>query len=196
MKITIGDRERKRILITGIVGSLTLLLAAVVIFVSIPRQAARATSGDWPTFRGGNGRTGFNASETSINPATAPNLKMRWSRKVKGKISAEPVEANGIIYWGGWSGIEHASRLSDGTDVWTANLGTMADPPCVNKAQGITSTATVTSVSIGAVTKTVVYVGGCDDNLYALDANTGAVIWQAPVGTVPTSYPFSSPAVF
>src|SRR5437868_2274863 len=106
--------------IIGVVGIL-LFLIATVIYVS--RPAAHAAGGDWPTFLAGNERDGFNSAETIINPNSAPNLQVRWTRQAGGPISAEPVEANGLIYWGSWDGVEHATNPSTHTDVWTANLG-------------------------------------------------------------------------
>ena len=42
----------------------------------------------------------------------------------------------------------------------------------------------------------VVYVPGGDDNLYALNALTGALIWKTNLGTPPADYLWSSPILF
>ena len=163
----------------------------------MPRQAAKAKTraGDWPTFLESNARTGYNGAESIINPKTAPNLKIHWQNMAVGAISAQPIEANGMVYWGSWDGLEHASRLSDGKDVWTANLGqTQGD--CVQRPRGVLSTATVASVKIGGKATPVVFVGGGDVQLYALNANTGAVIWKTSLGTQPSYFLYSATAVF
>src|SRR5438270_13821400 len=107
------------------------LMALVIITISsftlLPRsQVAYASAGDWPMYLLGAQRSGFNSSETIINPSTVQNLKLHWAHSVATSISVEPVEvaATGMVYWGSWDGVEHASRQSDGIDAWTANLGT------------------------------------------------------------------------
>jgi len=162
--------------------------------VPLRHQPARAQSGDWPTFLGNVGHTSFNGAETIINPSTAPNLKLLWSHKAGGSISTQPIVADGMLYWGSYDGLEHASSLSDGNDIWTANLGQSTD--CRRQIHGVLSTATVASVLIRGVTTAVVLVGGGDANLYALDANSGAIIWQMALGTPPNTFLYSSPTVF
>jgi len=176
---------------------IALLLAFIVVGttnVFLRRQAVRAAAGDWPTFLGNAGHTSFNAAETVINPTTAPNLKLLWTHQASGSISTQPIVANGMLYWGSYDGLEHASSLSDGNDIWTTNLGQSVD--CRRQTHGVLSTAAVASALIGGVITTAVFVGGGDANLYALDANTGAIIWQTALGTPPNTFLYSSPTVF
>lgn len=54
-------------------------VVGLIVFVAnmtIPRSTSHAQGGDWPMYMGSNERSGFNGSETSINPTTAPNLKL------------------------------------------------------------------------------------------------------------------------
>ena len=76
------------------------------------RQAAHAATGDWPTFLGSNARTGYNATENTITPSTAANLKVDWVIKYSTHMSGEPVLANGLLYWGDWNGVEYATNPS------------------------------------------------------------------------------------
>src|SRR2546421_182796 len=159
-----------------------VLVALMLVFVLagtmsmlLRHQVARAQVGDWPTFLGNDSHTNFNSAETIINPSTAPNLKLRWSHKISSHISTQPIVANGLLYWGSYDGFEHASNLSDGSDLWKTNLGQSTD--CRNQIHGVLSTATVASVQIVGVSRAVAFVGGGDANLYALDANTGTIIW-------------------
>lgn len=104
---------------------LVLLFAA---FGSTP-PPARAAAGDWPTYLMDNARHGYNSSETIINPTSAPNLKLHWTHTAAGAISTQPVEANGLIYWGSWDGYEHATDLNN-AKVWATNLGQTTDSSC------------------------------------------------------------------
>lgn len=156
---------------------------------------AYAKSGDWPTYMANNGRSGFNGAETIINPKSAPNLKLHWKIRAAGRVTTQPIVANGLVYWGSWDGLEHATNPTTGTDIWTANLG-QSKPNCSKTKHGVLSSAAVTSVAIGGVTTPIVFVGGGNANLYALNANTGAVIWKRALGTVPDYFLYGSPAVY
>src|SRR5438552_4411515 len=177
--------------ITCLVGALLLLITAA----GIPSPTAYAKSGDWPTYMANNGRSGFNGAETIINQKSAPNLKVHWKILAGGKVTTQPIEANGLVYWGSWDGLEHATNPSTSKDVWTANLG-QSSASCNHLMQGVLSSAAVASVSIGGTKTPVVFVGGGNVNLYALNANTGAVIWHISLGTVPDYFLYGSPAVY
>ena len=174
-----------------LVFTVALAVAGVAQF---PRQAAHAATGDWPTFLGSNARTGFNGHETAINPTTAPNLKLRWTDKTSGNVSSEPVEANGLVYWGDWNGVEHATNPSTGKDVWATALGSKRGP--CTPVYGVVGSATFDSVMIGGVITPVVFVSSGTITLYALNANTGAILWQRSLGSATDQSIFGSTAVF
>lgn len=179
-----------------VIGGVTVLALLIAVFASIPKPAVRAATADWPTYLGNNGRTGFNAAETILNQNTAPGMKLHWSRKISSsKISAQPVEVNGVLYWGSWDGVEHATNPSNGVDIWATTLGPRT-PDCRNQSHGVLSSATVASMLIGGVLTPVVFVGGNDVQIYALNANNGTIIWHTPLGTAPNYFLYSSPAVY
>lgn len=63
--------------------------------------------------------------------------------------------------------------------------------------RGIADAPTITAENIGGVSTSVLYVGGGDGQVYALNALTGAVIWHTPVATVSgQSFLWSSPSVY
>lgn len=173
------------------VGVLLLLVTAI----ATPRPSAYAKAGDWPTYMDNNGRSGFNGAETIITPQTAPHLKLHWKHLAAGKVTTQPVEANGLVYWGSWDGLEHATNPSNGQDVWTANLG-QTSTNCSRILKGVLSSAAVASVSIGGVMTPVVFVGGGDDQAYALNANTGAVLWHTRLGSQPSHFLYGSPTIY
>ena len=182
--------KRKWIRNAGVLTTILLLLATFM----LSRTATHAQASDWPTYLGNNAHTGFNATETIINPSTAPQLKVHWHRKYSAKISTQPIVANNMLYWGSYDGIEHGSSLSNGADIWTANLGQTTD--CRNHTQGVLSTGTVATVTIQGNPLPVLFVGGGDNNLYALNANTGALIWKTLLGSTSAYFLYSSPTVY
>ncbi len=143
------------------------------------------------TYRGDLGRSGYYPSETGLTPANVATLKLHWTAKGGTGSYAQPIAANNLIYWGDWSGFEHATNLS-GTDVWETNLGVNTDSACLPPVAGVAGTATIGLMG----TTSVDYVPGGDDNFYALNALTGAVIWKTNLGTPPGDYLWSSPTLY
>jgi polyvinyl alcohol dehydrogenase (cytochrome) len=152
---------------------------------------------DWPMFQGILEHSGFNGHETILNPTTAPQLKVLWTRHVAGRISSQVVEANGLLYWSSWDGVEHASNPATGTDVWATNVGTSAPRGVCNPGKaGPAGAAAVTTVPINGTTTSVAFVSGGDAKLYALNASTGSILWSTRLGTSPSHMLWAGPVVY
>jgi polyvinyl alcohol dehydrogenase (cytochrome) len=189
-----NTRRRSRGLIIRIAGIIAILAFMAGAAMTFSRPAVHAAAGDWTTYLENLGRDGFNGSETTLNPGTASRLRLHWTHHAAAQIVSEPVEANGLLYWGSSDGLEHATNPATGSDVWAANLGQTRS--CLNFPMGVVSTANITSVPINGVTTSVDFVGGGNGQLYALNASTGAIIWHTPLGASPSHFLYSSPAVF
>ncbi|MBA2678856.1 MAG: PQQ-binding-like beta-propeller repeat protein [Ktedonobacteraceae bacterium] len=151
--------------------------------------------GDWTMFQGTPDHSGYNSVETVITPATAPHLKVHWTVSAGADIDSQIIAANGLLYWGSWDGLEHASDLS-GNTVWTQYLGVSSPPHCDPPSTGVASTAAAASVSINGTQTAVVFVGGGDAAFYALDAKSGQVLWRTPLGIPPAYFLCGSPVVY
>ncbi len=156
-------------------------------------------SSDWTTYLNGNDRSGFASSENGFNPTTVPNLGLAWKTSDAGPsrgVFSQPIVSNGLVYWGSFDGYERATTTS-GNLVWQQNLGTVTSSGCSDPSEaGVASTATVTTdIPVGTATS-VLYVGGGDAKVYALNAATGAVLWSYAVGPISDYFVWSSPAVF
>jgi outer membrane protein assembly factor BamB len=174
-----------------------LLAAAGIIaaLAGLPLSGAAAQpSGDWPTYLSNGARTGYNSAETLITPSTAASLTQLWTDTAGGSISAEPIQVNGVVYYGSWDGSEHAVGATTGTQLWSANLGQTAscNPPTV----GVASTPAVGTITVNGTATQAVFVGGGDSNFYALNASTGTVIWKTQLGTPPDYFLWSSPLFY
>ncbi len=181
-----------------ILSVLIVALILVGVFTLFPRQQpthAAASSSDWLTYMDGNARQGYNGAETIINATSAPHLKLHWTAKVGGNVFSQPVVANGTIYWGSLDGYEHATNLN-GVQLWQQFLGartTCSPLPSL----GVVSTAAVATASINGTPTSVVFVGGGDDHVYALNAATGAVIWSTALADPATNaFIWDSPLVY
>jgi outer membrane protein assembly factor BamB len=155
--------------------------------------------GSWTTYMAGIDRTGFAANENGLNPTSAPHLSLAWQASDAGPshgVFSQPVVFNGLVYWGSFDGHERATDTS-GNLIWQANLGTTSPPGCTDPSEaGVVSTPAITTdVPVDGATS-VLYVGGGDSKLYALNAATGAVLWSYDVGGNPNTFIWDSPAVF
>src|SRR5262249_39222205 len=97
-----------------------------------------------------------------------------YSRPAWPIASAVTVD-QGVAYFGDWKGFFHAVRSADGTELWSQYVGLSAqgDPEECSPALGVTSQSTVSGG--------VVYVGGGDSAVYALDKNSGRQLWRTPL---------------
>jgi len=169
----------------------------VAVVAGAPLSGAGAqTSGDWPSYLNNGARTGFNSAETVVTPATSPRLHQLWADTAGGSISAEPIQVNGVVYYGSWDGLEHAVDAATGTQLWSAPLGQTTVTGCGQPTTGVASTATVGTITLKGVATQAVFVAGGDSNFYALNASNGAVIWKVPLGTPPGSFLWSSPLFY
>jgi polyvinyl alcohol dehydrogenase (cytochrome) len=190
-----------------VLGIALILAVATLSNVSPSRAATSAalnvttgtSSSDWTTYLQGNDRTGFATGESGFNPTSVKTLHLAWQTSDAGPdhgVFSQPVVSNGLIYWGSFDGYERATATS-GKLVWKKNLGTTSPPACTDPSEaGVVSTPAITTdVPVGTATS-VLYVGGGNSKVYALNAATGAVLWSYSVGGNPNTFIWSSPAVF
>lgn len=178
---------------------LAAVLALLVAITSALTPGAAAATGDWPGYLS-NAGTGYNGNENLITPLTVPQLKLHWAYhgttcgSGRDVFSAQPVTANNLVYIGDWCGIERAFSPS-GQVVWHTDLHRTIQSQCAIDyliSPGIVSTATV--ATIGG--RSMLFVGGGDAKVYALDALTGTILWSFQVGSSPQNFVWSSPAVY
>ncbi|HLH62356.1 MAG TPA: PQQ-binding-like beta-propeller repeat protein [Ktedonobacteraceae bacterium] len=153
------------------------------------------SAGDWTTYLYDKNHSGYNSAEKIINPGSAKNLKQHWMIPGKNTISTQPVVTNGLVYWGAWDGNEYATHL-DGSKAWTTFIGKTTDPSCGGATLGVLSTGTVARVKSGGKTTSMLLVGGGDAQFYALNANTGAILWKTRLGTSPDNIIWASPVYY
>jgi outer membrane protein assembly factor BamB len=77
---------------------------------------ARAQT-DWPTFGFDGQRTGYNSQETILSLQTVPSLQFQWGANLGAPMTAQPIEANGLLYAGTWAGMIYAIDPASGSTV-------------------------------------------------------------------------------
>jgi polyvinyl alcohol dehydrogenase (cytochrome) len=158
-------------------------------------QSARLdTKTNWSMFGGDLAHTSYNPNEHLITQANANTLRLKWGFRGLRGVSGQPVVVNDRIFWGDWNGHIHATTLS-GKEIWSTFLGA-ARGKCRPMTSAVAGTAAVAMVPIKGVNTEVVFIGGGDTNLYALNAATGAVLWRTFLGETPDNFIWGPPTFY
>jgi hypothetical protein len=186
----------KKILRAGVAGfSLALL-------VGLSAQGASGTgngNGSWPMYAQNDAKTGMDTGDTTITPTNAPTLQEKWSTSVGSPIFDQPIEADGLVFFGAFNGDEYALNPTTGAQVWSTSVGQLNLPSgcddLVPNPLGVTGSAEFVSLTIGKTVTPTLFVAGGNSTLYALNATNGDVIWQTAVGADQWDYMWDSPVV-
>lgn len=159
---------------------------------NVKAHVQAAQTADWPMFLNNIQRTATTMDAT-ISNSNASQLVKHWSFQTGGVVASSPTVVNGTVYVGSWNGYEYALDAKTGAQKWATYLGVTKVRPDCNPpgGAGVSSAATVQNG--------VVYVGGGDAYWYALDANTGAVLWKVFTGDNSVTggyYNWSSPLIY
>lgn len=163
-------------------------------------------------------RTGWPVALT--NGATCPSTTDVCSNKIASQPTVATVAGSTLVYAGSWNGSEYALCASSctvgsqtyvsGQVVWSTYLGRTSScgTPTTSAIYGVTSAAASGTAVIGGVSRNVVFVGGGGNvtiaggiltngtaQVFALDALTGAILWQTSLGSSPSHYMWSSPVL-
>jgi polyvinyl alcohol dehydrogenase (cytochrome) len=162
---------------------LTIALLAAAAACSAGNKQPSSSGPEWPTFSANLERTGANPNETLLTKETVSKLVVKWKFPTQGPVAASPVVATvdvpgegseRIVVAGSYDGNVYAIRASDGKEIWRFTV-----KPDPGISYGIIA-ATPSIVKVGG--KWRVYAAG-GETMYALDAGTGAKIWEFDAGT-------------
>jgi outer membrane protein assembly factor BamB len=148
---------------------------------------------DAVTYRSDSGRSGFSPAETGLTTANAATLRTLWTDSFATGSFAQPLVANNLVYWSDWTGVEHATNMQ-GQDVWETGIGATFDPNPECDPQLVGPVGTPTLANVGGTQ--MLFVPGGNTMLYALNALTGQMVWQVPLGTPPDQFLWDSPALY
>ena len=209
------DMRRLARRVLGLVAAAMVLTAASMpAATATPTRARQAT---WTRFHFDNANTGYNPRETVLSPATVGSLVPKWTARLAdlpAYIRSSPAVVNGRVYLGLccvsysnsslvaldakngavlWSEVQSGAMYPFDPTVshGTVYLGTLYAHQLYAYDASTGSQRWVFQAS-GAVHDPVVigrrlFVSSNSGAVYALDAGTGAMIWQASV------HNFSSP---
>jgi len=154
--------------------------------VIVPSSAAtfptQVSSWQWPTY-GQNAQHTFSA-RTTLTPSTVTTLRKAWFFPTGDSVTATPTVVGDTVYVGSWDDNFYAVDLETGKLRWKTTVkpqhGVVPYPgqksrPTTSDGGLITSSAWYEPGS-GTRPPLVIFGGGY--TLYALDAATGAVVWE------------------
>jgi len=141
-----------------------------------------AAASEWPTYAGGPRRLFFNPAETTVTPANAASLRVKWTFPTGAPVTASPsvvtlhVPGEGrtqVAFIQSWDSSLYAIRTRDGTQLWRFALAEQPGASFPNAA----------SADVRAVdgVERVFIAGG--ETVYAIDAVTGREVWRFTAGT-------------
>ncbi|HYU86964.1 MAG TPA: PQQ-binding-like beta-propeller repeat protein [Kribbellaceae bacterium] len=199
------------------------LAALVMTPLAAGSPASAVTTGDWTQFRNGAAHLGVNTAETALSPSTVGGLRQQWVTTVAGSVLSSPAIADGRVYVGAPDGRLHALDAATGQQLWAKPASALSgdwidSSPAVGDgivyiginrpASEIWAFDAVTGATrwrIGAsisnivgsptIAGSVVYAATTEDQVLALDAATGARIWDAKPNGGNGSGFYSSPTV-
>ena len=136
-------------------------------------QLLKPSPANWPTYWGDYQATHF-SNLGQITPANAHQLQTRWATPVagtNGNSEASPIVVDGVLY------------VSTPGEVEAIDAGTGIVKWAFHRKQDIKNPYQNNVNNKGvAVLDGRVFVGTLDDNLIAIDANTGRELWEVRTG--------------
>jgi polyvinyl alcohol dehydrogenase (cytochrome) len=135
-----------------------------------------APADEWSVVNHDLGNSRANTAEKIVSPDSVSQLTPRWRVDGISGVTSTPAVVDGVVYFGDWSGVFHARRASDGTEIWSRRLGSALRPSPL-------------------VAGDRVYVPESNGTLWALSRNTGDVVWSAMLDTQPLLSIDSSPVL-
>jgi len=141
---------------------------------------------DWSSFLMDLGHSSVNEEATAITKDNAADLTEVWrwepdppteEGQPPAQLFSSPTVSGGVVFIGANTGDFYALDQATGEVLWKQFLGWIGEGDCGRR--GIASTAAVAEDPNTG--RPVVYVGGGDGHLYALDAADGSILWKARV---------------
>lgn len=146
--------------------------------------ASPGNTASWKSWGGGLSNARFQeARDAGVTGADVPRLKLKWAFGMpdSSSLRSQPAVHAGRLFAGGQDGTVFALDAATGCTHWATQL----------------SGSVRSGISIGeAGSRSVVLVGDSAAILYALDASSGAVVWQAKVDEHPATGVTGTPVYF
>jgi polyvinyl alcohol dehydrogenase (cytochrome) len=147
---------------------------------------------DWPTWQKDVFGTRFNPVERQITPSAASELKLKWAFVFDdipyARTGSQPAVVDDVLYVGGPDGKLFALDAKTGATRWVFDLSPVAGPSTDQEPNLVRDGP--------AVSRGKVYFGDSRGYLYAVEADTGRLVWATEVDEHPSTWLTGSPLLF
>jgi len=131
----------------------------------------------------------FGSTDHNFYALAAASGAERWRFATKGRITSSPAVVAGRVYFGSYDGNFYALDAASGALLWRFATGgerrfSGRHLHGAQPASEVMPDPFDFFLSSPAVVSGVVYFGSGDGNVYALDADSGALRWKFPTGNV------------
>ena len=123
----------------------------------------------------------FGSDDGYLYAVDATSHMLKWKFQTGGAIRSKPAITDNLVYIASDDSILYAVSINRGDMVWktqTGDPGPKRNPMFSWNDYQLGSSGFDVFTSSPTVQDNIVYVGGTDDNLYAIDADTGHVNWK------------------
>lgn len=163
----------------GMVGRTTLALALVLVAGLPGVTYAENASGLWKVSGNNAANTRFQPEETKIGTDNVSALSASWIYQTQGGVSATPAVDGQNVYFPDWKGFIYAVDRTTGEERWKVNVFDVTGVPQEDAFGGPLGVVRVTPAIAG---NALIFgdQGGRFGNgakVFALDRNTGTVLW-------------------
>jgi len=199
-------RRRRRAVLAGLAAIAAVSLISVANLWGLGSTAPRELGGvgvdpvtansttvpkdSFVTYLGNNHRTDSLSTSTPIVLSSVGVPTALWNFTAGGSIYSEPIVWKQVAYFGATDGYEYAVSTVTGSLVWKTFIGLdTVDTNCSSRPVGVTST--------GAVAGARLIVSGGTSRVYALNLQTGRIMWNVSAGGAPSAgfYLWASPLI-
>jgi polyvinyl alcohol dehydrogenase (cytochrome) len=128
----------------------------------------------------------YQAAETQISSKTVPNLKLKWQLATGGDVTAIPAVAGRFVYFPDSAGNIYKVNAKTGAVIWSTQVSSITG---VTGDYSRTTPAIIGSMLILGSQSGKLWDGVHDTRakVFALDANTGTLLWVTIVDQTPQS---------
>jgi outer membrane protein assembly factor BamB len=128
---------------------------------------------DWLVYRGD--PLGHSDVDIPLTVAQGATLTNVWTYQRTGGTAANPIVADGVVYFAWTDGTLRAVDMQTGDDLWAQSIGILAPAGCEQNWD----------IPIGApaVVGGRIFASGGDGAVYALDRASGNQLWRTPVAS-------------
>jgi uncharacterized protein (TIGR03437 family) len=130
---------------------------------------------DWTMYLGDPAHSSYLSAETDLNPTNLSQLQQLWRVNVGAPVASGVTFSGGTLFFGAWDGYLYSVNGATGDVLWRTFLGMVPAPSEADCQPSIGVTAQP------VVNGDVVYAGGGDSAVYALDRSSGNILWRTPL---------------